>query len=395
MKRTILYLPFIVILALFATACGARPTPETIVEAAVSEVIETRTAEPNATPIEETSSQEMGPANKPEVVKSFDASRSELPEGVAIDNAGNIYVSLGPPIFVGSDFGQIRKIGSDGAKTALVEYLSISSAGTNSPFNGSDGAETVLVEYPDGPSPAGLAVDASGNVYYALPSNDDNTRGVYHLTDDGGTERLPGTENVVLPNGLALDEQGNLYVSDSILGAIWRIPSGEAAVAEIWFQHEWVAGCPEDPLGANGVAYGEGNLYAASTSKGLLVRIPILEDGSAGEPEIAAGEDDCDPEFDELDAMDGIALDVDGNVYALLVLQHKLVRIDPNDGSSTVLLTDVDGLWNPASIVFGVGKDNRESVFFTNYAVLPPAPDNSLGPAVLKFDVGVPGLPLP
>jgi hypothetical protein len=45
MKRTILYLPFIVILSLFATACGATPTPETIVETAVSEVIETPTAE--------------------------------------------------------------------------------------------------------------------------------------------------------------------------------------------------------------------------------------------------------------------------------------------------------------------------------------------------------------
>jgi hypothetical protein len=30
-----------------------------------------------------------------------------------------------------------------------------------------------------------------------------------------------------------------------------------------------------------------------------------------------------------------------------------------------------------------------------NYAVLPPEPANSLGPAVLKLDIGVPGLPLP
>jgi len=30
-----------------------------------------------------------------------------------------------------------------------------------------------------------------------------------------------------------------------------------------------------------------------------------------------------------------------------------------------------------------------------NYALLPPAPANSLGPAVLKLDVGVEGLPLP
>jgi sugar lactone lactonase YvrE len=301
---------------------------------------------------------EMEPADKLEVVNSFDASRSELPEGIAIDKAGNIYVSLGPPIFVGGDFGQVRKITRDDT-------------------------ETVLVEYPDGPAPAGLAVDASGNVYYALPSNEEDTLGVYRLTGDGSTERLPGTENIILPNALAFANDANLYVSDSILGAIWRIPPGGSA--ELWLQHEWLGGCEESPFGANGVAYWKGNLYVASTTKGLLVRIPLLEDGSAGEPEIVAGEDDCDPEFDELDAMDGIALDVDGNVYALLVLQHKLVRIDPTDGTFTILLTADDGLYNPASIAFGTGESDRESVFITNYAVLPPAPDNSLGPAVLKF----------
>jgi sugar lactone lactonase YvrE len=93
--------------------------------------------------------------------------------------------------------------------------------------------------------------------------------------------------------------------------------------------------------------------------------------------------------------MDGIALDVQGNVYALLVLQNKLVRIDPTDGSTTLLLDEDDGLWNASSVAFGTGKGDRTSVFIANYAVLPPEPINSLGPAILKLNVGVPGLPLP
>jgi hypothetical protein len=50
------------------------------------------------------------------------------------------------------------------------------------------------------------------------------------------------------------------------------------------------------------------------------------------------------------------------------------------------------------SSCIGANKDNaydRESIFISNYAVLPPEPTNSLGSAVLKYDVGVPGLPLP
>jgi sugar lactone lactonase YvrE len=159
-------------------------------------------------------------------------------------------------------------------------------------------------------------------------------------------------------------------------------------------QHELLAGClPDDPFGANGVALWEGKLYAANTGKGILVSVPILPDGAAGEPEMVAGAGDCDAEVKDLYGMDGIALDAEGNVYALLVLQNKLVKIDPTDGASTVLLTEDDGLHNPASITFGVGEENQ-SIFFTNYAVLPPVPATSPGPAVLKFDVGVPGLPL-
>ena len=306
-----------------------------------------------------------------EAVKSFSAENQELPEGITIDKTGNMYVSLGPPFFAGGGYGAVRMISPNGTVTSLVEY-------------------------PDGPAPAGLAVDASGKVYFALvadpATNDGSIGGVYNLTRDGNAERLPGTENIIVPNGLALDKQGNLFVSDSALGVIWRIPAKGSGSAEIWLQHELVAGCTQEDFGANGVAFWKGDLYVANTGRGALVHVPILTDGSPGDPAIVAGDPDC--EQDELFAMDGIALDVHGNVYALLVLQNKLVRIDPTDGSFTVLLTEEDGLWNPASIAFGTGKGDRESIFITNYAVIPPGSD-IFGPAVLRYDVGVPGLPLP
>ena len=93
--------------------------------------------------------------------------------------------------------------------------------------------------------------------------------------------------------------------------------------------------------------------------------------------------------------MDGIALDADGMVYALLVLQNRLVRIDPTDGSVETLLTEADGLHNPASLAFGTQMDDRQSLFIANYAVLPPVPEASAGPAVLRYDVGSDGHPLP
>lgn len=156
-------------------------------------------------------------------------------------------------------------------------------------------------------------------------------------------------------------------------------------------------GCGAIPVGANGIAFWKGNLYVANTSQGMLVHIPILSDASPAEPKLIAGapNPNCDPGLNKLDSIDGIALDVHGNIYTMLVIQNKLIRIDADDGAITTLLTEDDDLWNPASLAYGTGKGVRESIFFTNYAVLPPSPPNNLGPAVLKFNAGVPDLPVP
>ncbi len=135
-----------------------------------------------------------------------------------------------------------------------------------------------------------------------------------------------------MPNGLAIDKRGNVFASDSVIGAIWRYPRGGTTPAQIWMSHELLAGCAFGDAGANGIAFWKGDLYVANTARGALVRIPVSNDGVPGTPTIIAGDEDCDP-TDELWSMDGIAFDVHGDVYALLVLQHKLVRIDPDRGN--------------------------------------------------------------
>jgi hypothetical protein len=83
------------------------------------------------------------------------------------------------------------------------------------------------------------------------------------------------------------------------------------------------------------------------------------------------------------------------NIYAALALQHQLVKIDPSDGSMEVLATADDGLHNPASVAFGTTDGDRTNLYVANYALLPPAPEASVGPAILRLDAGVEGLPLP
>lgn len=291
-----------------------------------------------------------------ETVAIFDPLIGQLPEGIAVDKLGNIYFGFDP-------LGEVWKI-SPGDTPSLYKAFG-------------------------DPGVLGMAVDASGNVYVARETFNPATHGVWRIDKDANAERLEGSEHIIYPNSLAFDKRGNLYVTDTILGAVWRIPRD--GVAKLWLQHELLEGLnlPDIPipfpLGANGIAYRNGNLYVANTEKAHIVRIPVSGDGSAGEPQIVAAGPALFP-------LDGIALDVHGNIYALVIAQSKLVRVDLEDGTTTTLATAEDGLDFPASLSFGTGMGNRQSVFVTNFAIGPPG---GAGPGILKIDVGIPGQPLP
>jgi sugar lactone lactonase YvrE len=297
----------------------------------------------------------VGTGAQIEVLRVYDATAGEWPEGVAADKRGNLYVSF-------MALGQIRKITADGTDPVVAQFQD---AGT-----------------------LGLAVDAVGNLYICHASGNPATGGVYRLARDGVLERFAGTEAMPFPNSLAFDKRGNLYATESATGTIWRITRG--GVAAPWLQHELLEGLGAipgyPPIGANGIAYWKGTLYVANTEKGLILRLPIGVDGSPGEPEILA-------EGPGVAGPDGLALDVFGNIYVALVLQDKLVRVNPVDGSVTELATIDDGLDEPASLAFSTQKGDRKSVFLTNYAIL--AEDGGSGPALLKMEIGVPGRPVP
>jgi hypothetical protein len=85
--------------------------------------------------------------NHVRTVVSFDLAAGELPEGVAVDKRGNIFVSLITPV------SEIRKIRPDGMQTPLTDLPTT------------------------GIGPLGLAVDAIGNVYVGLVSLDPRPKG--------------------------------------------------------------------------------------------------------------------------------------------------------------------------------------------------------------------------
>ncbi len=150
--------------------------------------------------------------------------------GVAVDAAGNVYVS---------DGHAIRKISVDGAVTTVAgrvgEYGDRDGPGAGARFN----------------SPQGLAADSAGNVFIA----DRDNQTIRKISPDGAVSTLAGVAGSAgasdgkgpkarfsRPSGIAVDASGNVFVSDTRNFTIREIsPAGVVRT---------LAGHP-DPRGSN------------------------------------------------------------------------------------------------------------------------------------------------
>jgi trimeric autotransporter adhesin len=133
------------------------------------------------------------------------------PVGLAIDPAGNLYI--------GDSLFRIRKVATTGIITTVAGN------GTNG-FSGDGGSATSAAIGP----PRGLAVDASGTIYFVDGGNsrvravtsDGIIRtvagnGVWDYAGDGG---LATSAEINFPSGLAVDPNGNVYIADTYNDAI-------------------------------------------------------------------------------------------------------------------------------------------------------------------------------
>ena len=306
--------------------------------------------------------QPVGASGPVTPVLQFDPAQGQLPEGVAVDKRGDVYISLSP-------LGQLVRVP---AGTSEVE-----------PVGAVPGLE------PGDIGLIGLAVDAPGDVYGAVVSANPDAAGVWRFDrTTGAAERVPGTGAIAFPNAVAFDKRGTMYVSDSVLGAVWRVRPG--GVAEVWADDPLLDGNGSAgfgfPIGANGIAVRHGTLYVGVTETSRLVTIPIEPDGSAGTPTV----------FADLGGIpvDGIALDVHGGWYVAAPIYDAVLRVDANGTITELAAGAADGLDNPTSLAFGTGRGAREQMYAVNFSVALGTP-LGVGPGLVSIDAGVPGWPLP
>ena len=235
----------------------------------------------------------------------------------------------------------------------------------------------------------GLAF-AHGNVYIAnfgaskiqrIPAAFDGTTPIEDVADlpgigapgartvgnpDGSSDTiLFGSNFFPAPNGLVFDNHGNLYVSDSFQGAIFRInnPSACAPACPVTtLAHDPLlatSGFP--PFGANGLAFNtnQSALFIANTGDDRILKLDLASNAITVFAE-------------SINGADGIALDDFGRLWVAANQADEVVALNGN-GRVVARLGEFqgirkdgspDGLLFPASVVI-VGDD----MFVTNLAL--------------------------
>jgi len=98
---------------------------------------------------------------------------------------------------------------------------------------------------------------------------------------DGSSDTiLFGSNSFPAPNAMTFDAAGNLYVSDSFQGAIFRIANADACspcIASLVAHHPLLATAGFPPFGANGLAFsGDGNaLFIANTGDDRVLKLDM------------------------------------------------------------------------------------------------------------------------
>jgi sugar lactone lactonase YvrE len=270
------------------------------------------------------------------------------PEGIAVAN-GKIYVS-GPAAFgVPGNFVPSLIHVYDLATGAMQPPIQIQ----NQPVEGLRALSC-------------LTADKDGNLYVV-----DEQQGIVKINAQTGVQSIYAAPFYpvytsafnppapLLPNDLAFDKNGYLYVTDTFQATIWRVPPG-GGTPTVWFQGPQIDGA----FGPNGIRFdekGEKMYFAVTFDAGFQGRIhtlPLVDAPTAADMQLFHT-------YEPGAGPDGIAFGKSGKLYVALAGSSQISVLNA-DGSEAARYSNP--AWqNPANIAF---NDNEGTLLVTNHASL-------------------------
>jgi len=284
------------------------------------------------------------------------------PEGIAVDPTGNLYAAS----FAFKAVANICVISPD---QQLIDKIPVSA--------GPAGITSLL----------GELFEPSQGLYVVDFANGVQGNGRLLRVDPSTHQVTTLATGFAAANAIAQDRHRNLFVSDSFLGRIYKVPpEGTSDLSgNVWIEDISLKPAGFPPFGANGVAFDRNQrfLYVANTSTSTILRVPVLDDGSAGSIEkFAVGS----AATGVLHGADGIMFDVRGNLYVCANQENEIQVLSPE----AALIARHKGfganaLDFPASLVF-----HERALYITNLSLF----DGGINSKLSVLGVPFPGLPL-
>jgi len=284
---------------------------------------------------------------------------------VAADSSGNLYVA-------DSRNNLIRKVSADGSVSTLA------GSGKQGSDDGKGNAASFFF-------PTGLTVDAHGTVYVADTHNSmirkitsDGTVSTLAGRPNAQTANHPDTvvrfDN---PNGIAVDKDGNVFVADWDRDQIKKItPDGKVSV----YAGTGERGSKDGPAAIatfylpEGIALDQkGNLYVADSYNNRIRRISPEGQVSTLAGRSKKGSVNGKGIEASFSHPDGLTVDRMGNVYVADVGNNKIRKVTPEGVVTTYAGSGARGALNgppdKASFYrpFGVTIDNAGNIYVADY----------------------------
>jgi sugar lactone lactonase YvrE len=260
------------------------------------------------------------------------------PEGIEVDDAGNVYVATFGFTAAGPAAGNGQIFVFDHAGK-LVRQVSV--AGST-------------------PNLLGLAFHPTT---HALLVIDFGAHQVLDVNPVTGASRvfMTAPEGSGL-NDLTFDAAGNVYVSDSFQGIVWRTAATGGAPT-IFVQDALLTTTGAPPFGANGLRFDRAGdaLFVANTGNDTVVKVPVAG-GVAGKAEVFVN---------GINGADGLLVDGDDNLWVVANQSDEVVVVDPT-GRVLAKLGDFDGIKNgsPVGMLFPASlRFSGDSLLVTNLSL--------------------------